>query len=433
MTFSSRLLVLLAFLVFSSSLAAPRLLIQPRDGIQPILESIGRATKSIRHKIYLFTDSRQDVIEALVAAQKRGVDVRVLLEKEPCCTAGVNTQIYLKLRNAGLNVAFTKPFRFVFTHEKSFVFDDQTAIVSTANLTGSSFTGNREYQVVLDDAERVLEIARVFDADWAGQDVDLRDARLVWSPSIVTSSGLVRGNARTQLNRFIRGAQKTLRVQHQNASDEETLRELLAARERGVAVSFVTSPKELTATADLAGLERLQQAGVTVRYLLKNYVHAKVMVADDTHAMIGSVNLTGNSIDSNRELGVILDGGEAVSQLVTQLETDFAGSVDTNPFLLPPLEGTFEATRMGEYLGRIGVFEGVITNVEQRSGVSFLKFGAGGEAPRAVVFPRAYDVFAQPFPQVYEGKRVRVQGRVQLYEGYFEIILNTAEQIQILP
>ncbi|NJK46216.1 MAG: DNA-binding protein, partial [Pleurocapsa sp. SU_196_0] len=147
----------------------------------------------------------------------------------------------------------------------------------------------------------------------------------------------------------------------------------------------------------------------------------------------GSVNLTGNSIDSNRELGVILDGGEAVAQLNAQLEADLTAGVDTNPFLLPPLEGTFEATRMGEYLGRIGSFEGVISSVEQRSAVSFLKFGAGSDAPRAVVFPRAYEVFAQPFPQVYEGKRVRVQGRVQLYDDYFEIILNTADQIQILP
>ncbi len=426
-------LALLLTLLLSTALAAPKLYIQPRDGIQPILEAIAGSKTSIRLKIYLFTDSRQDVIDALKAATKRGVDVRVLLEKEPCCAAGVNTQIYLKLREAGLNVYFTKAFKFVFTHEKSFVIDDTSAIVSTSNITGSSFASNREYQVALDDAASVAEIAKVFDADWRGEDVDLRGAKLIWSPSLTTSSGLVKGNSRERLIGFIRGATKTLRVQHQNASDEEILRELLAAQARGVQVSFITSPKELSATADLSGLERLQKAGVQVRYLLSQYVHAKVMLRDDTSAIIGSINLTGNSLNANRELAVQLEAGEAVTQLAAQLESDFKSGVDTNPFLLPPLEGVFNAVEMGQYLGRIGSFEGVVTDVESRAGVSFLKFGSTDFEPRAVIFPRAYEQFAQPFPEAYKGKRVRIQGRVQLYDDYFEVILNGADQIAVLP
>lgn len=428
-----KLLTLLLTLLLSTALAAPKLYIQPRDGIQPILTAIAGSKTSIRLKIYLFTDSRQDVIDALVAATKRGVDVRVLLEKEPCCAPGVNTQIYLKLREAGLNVQFTKAFKFVFTHEKSFVIDDASAIISTSNITGSSFSSNREYQVVLDDAPSVAEIARVFDADWKGEDVDLKGAKLIWSPSLTTSSGLVKGNARERLIGFIRGAAKTLRVQHQNASDEEILRELLAAQSRGVQVSFITSPKELSASADLSGLERLQRAGVQVRYLLSQYVHAKVMLRDDISAIIGSINLTGNSLTSNRELAVQLEAGEAVTQLSAQLEADFRAGVDTNPFLLPPLEGVFSALEMGQYLGRIGSFEGVVTDVESRAAVSFLKFGSTDFAPRAVVFPRVYEQFAQPFPDAYKGKRVRIQGRVQLYDDYFEVILGSADQITVLP
>jgi cardiolipin synthase A/B len=429
-----RWLTLSLALLFPASLAGPKLVVQPRDGIQPILTAIRQAQTSVRLKIYLFTDSRQDVIDALVAAMKRGVDVKILLEKEPCCTAGVNTQIFLKLKDAGLNVQFTKPFRFVFTHEKSFVFDNRTAFVSTSNLTGSSFSSNREYGLMLDDPDSVTEIARVFDADWAGQEIDLRDAKLVWSPSVTLANGLVRGNAREQIVRFIRSAKTSLRLEHQDASDEETLRELVAAQERGVQVSFVTSPKDLNESGDIAGLERLSKAGVSVRYLLSHYVHAKVMVADDARAMIGSINLTGNSINSNRELSVVLDDQDVVNQLASQLETDLKSGSDSNPFLLPPLEGVYEALKMSQYLGRTGSFEGVVTAVEQRSAVSFLKFGsADSAAPRAVIFPRIYDALTQPFPGAYEGKRVRIQGRVQLYEDYFEVIVNAADQIQILP
>jgi phosphatidylserine/phosphatidylglycerophosphate/cardiolipin synthase-like enzyme len=424
--------LLLALYLSVPALAAPKLYVQPRDGIAPTLEAIGAAKTSLRLKIYLFTDARQDVIAALQAATARGVNVRILLEREPCCTAGVNTQIFLKLREAGLNVQFTKAFKFVYTHEKSLVLDDRLALVSTANLTGSSYASNREYQVALDDPQDVREVARVFDADWAGEDVDLRDARLIWSPSITTSSGLVRGQARERLVRFIRGAKQTLTVEHQNASDEEILRELVAAAARGVRVRFVTSPKELTATADLAGLERLRAGGVEVRYLLTNYVHAKVMLSEHA-AMVGSINLTGNSINSNRELAVELSDAGVMTALGAQLEADVRAGVDTNPFLLPPLEGVFDALNMDQYLGRIASFEGTVTDVEMRAGVSFLKFGSTDFAPRAVVFPRAYDQFLQPFPDAYKGKRVRINGRVQLYEDYFEVILNSAEQITVLP
>ena len=77
--------------------------------------------------------------------------------------------------------------------------------------------------------------------------------------------------------------------------------------------------------------------------------------------------------------------------------------------------------------------EGVVTDVESRTAVSFLKFGSSDFAPRAVVFPRVFDQFAQPFPDAYKGKRVRIQGRVQLYDDYFEVILNGADQITVLP
>ncbi len=51
-----------------SVLASPTLYIQPRDGIAPILNAINAAKTSIRLKIYLLTESKQDVIDALSAA-----------------------------------------------------------------------------------------------------------------------------------------------------------------------------------------------------------------------------------------------------------------------------------------------------------------------------------------------------------------------------
>lgn len=428
--------VILVLLLSSAALAAPKLLIQPRDGIAPILERINAAKTSIRHKIYLFTDSRQDVIAALAAATKRGVDVRILLEREPSGTSGGNTGIFLKLKEAGLNVQLSRAFKFVFIHEKSFVFDDQTAIVSTANITGSSFGANREYQVVLDEPALVKEIADVFDADWKGEDIDLKNAKLVWSPSQIKSNGLVRGNSREKLIGLIQNARESLLLEQQSMADEEVIREISTAAQRGVKVTLVGPPNELTDTYYIAGAERLRRAGVQVKYLLTNFVHAKVIVADKRRALIGSINLSGNSLNANRELSVILErdtAPEAVDALIAQIELDASKSVDINPFGLPRLEAVQDARNMGEFVGREGTFEGVIEEVERRDAVAFLSFGKGDLAPRGVVFARSYDLFAQPFPQAYLGKRIQVRGRVQLYGDYYEVILNSPDQITVLP
>jgi cardiolipin synthase A/B len=429
-------LLLVLFACSSGVVAAPKLFIQPKDGIAPILERINNAQKSIRHKIYLFTDSRQDVIDALAKATKRGVDVKILLEREPSGTTGGNTSIFLKLKEAGLNVQLTRPFKFVFVHEKSFVFDDREAIISTANITASSFSANREYQVALDEPALVQEVARVFDADWAGQDIDLKNAKLVWSPSQTKADGTVRGNAREKLLNLIQNARESLLLEQQSMADEEVIRELSVASRRGVKVTLVGPPNELTDTYYIAGAERLRQAGVAVKYLLSNYVHAKVIVADKKRALVGSINLSGNSLNANRELGIILEretATEAVDALVQQIQADAAISMDVNPFGLPKLEAVQDARKMGEFVGREGVFEGVVEEVERRDAVAFLNFGTGATAPRGVVFARAYDSFPQPFPQVFLGKKVQVRGRVQLYGDYFEVILNSPDQITVLP
>jgi cardiolipin synthase A/B len=429
-----RVLALL-WLLLAHALAAPTLFIQPRDGIQPILDAIHAAKSSIRHKIYLFTDSRQDVIEALVAAQKRGVDVKILLEREP--SGSTNTAIFLRLREAGLNVQLTPRFRFVFVHEKSLVFDNNSAIISTGNITASSFSANREYQVKLDDPADVAEIARVFDADWNGEDIDLSQARLVWSPSVKTSNGLVKGNARENVLSMINNAKKSLLLEQAGMVDEEVIRALAAAQARGVAVTLVGSPADpLRDTYFVPGAERLRTAGITLRYLLTNYVHAKVIVADSERALVGSINISANSLDANRELALVLTkekAPQALAALEQQLLADAKAGVEVNPFTLPPVEGVQPAARIAEFIGRIVTVEGLVALVERRAAVAFIQFAKGEDGARGVVFARAYDSFPQPFPDVYAGKKVRMTGRVQLYGDYYEIILDTPSQIEVLP
>ncbi len=427
-----KLLFLLAFLL-STVLAAPRLVVQPEDGLKPLLDLIASAREEILVKMYLWTPSRLDVAEALGQAVARGVRVRVLLEREPS-GGRVDLTVFQALKDQGVEVRLTTPFRFVFVHEKSLVVDRKRAWVGTMNLTGSAFTANREYALILDDPKQVAEVVRVFEADWEGKRLDLSQALLVWAPSR-TLGGVKEGNARETLLGLIQGAKREILLEHQAMADPQVVAALKEALGRGVRVRLVGSPREPGDTYFLAGAEELGQAGAEVRFLPDPYVHAKALVVDGEVALVGSMNLSANSLNANRELAVRFtrqEAPEAFSRLLATMEKDFQAGLPENPFALPPLEGVIPWQEAPKHFGRIATVEGVIQQVEDRGTVAFLRFGPGESDLRLVVFPRNYGLFQQPFPQSYLGKKVRARGRIVLYAGYYEIVLEDPSALEVL-
>ena len=53
------------------------LIVLPDDSGKPILNAIGAATKSLRIKMFVFTDPA--LVAAVIAAHRRGVKVQVML------------------------------------------------------------------------------------------------------------------------------------------------------------------------------------------------------------------------------------------------------------------------------------------------------------------------------------------------------------------
>ncbi|GEM90446.1 phospholipase D-like domain-containing protein [Oceanithermus desulfurans] len=425
----------LALIGLAFAAPQPTLWVQPDDGVEPLIQLIDTAESSIRLKIYLWTPSRMDVVEALGRAARRGVEVRVLMEREPA-GGRPSMEVISALRDRGVELRLSKPFRFVFVHEKSMVIDDRVAWFGSGNLTGSTFKANREYMLVTERPDWVREIARVFDADWHGQRIDLSRARLVWSPDRVVR-GVREGNAREKVLGLIRGARKTLFLEQAGMVDEEVIAAIEEAVARGVDVRLVGSPADPKEnTYFVPGAERLRKAGVRLRYLPSPYVHAKVIVADGNTALVGSINMSQSSMNANRELGAILTAaGEprAFFRLLRTMEADWKNARPDNPFLLPPVEGVVPWTEAPKYYGRVVTVEGRIAQVESRTGVAFLKFDTTTDAFRLVFFPRVYGEFDQPFPEAYLGKKVRATGRIKIYAGYYEMIINSPSQLEVLP
>ena len=75
--------------------------------------------------------------------------------------------------------------------------------------------------------------------------------------------------------------------------------------------------------ANKDAIKRLAQAGVSVKTLSSPYIHAKMILVDDVKAYVGSINLSTQSMDENRELGIILSENESIKTLDETFSIDW--------------------------------------------------------------------------------------------------------------
>jgi cardiolipin synthase A/B len=139
------------------------LIVLPDDSGKPIVDAVKSATKSLRLKMFTFSDPT--LIDAVIATHRRGVDVRIMLN--PARRNGVqeNEGTRKTLTQACVKVIDSNP-KFDLTHEKSMVIDDKTAYVKSLNWQTKNLTVTRDYAVVTTHKHEVGEIIDCFEADW---------------------------------------------------------------------------------------------------------------------------------------------------------------------------------------------------------------------------------------------------------------------------
>ena len=131
------------------------LIVLPDDSVQPILDAIDGATKSLRIKMFIFTDP--SLLDAVIAAHRRGVNVRIMLNPRRRSGVSENDESRSKLEAAGIEVRDSNP-AFDVTHEKSMVVDDKTAFVKSLNWETKNLTGTRDYAIITQHKHEVEEI-----------------------------------------------------------------------------------------------------------------------------------------------------------------------------------------------------------------------------------------------------------------------------------
>lgn len=279
-----------------------KLLVQPGDGVTPIVEAINRAKKSVQ--ILIFRFDRIEVEHALAKAVSRGVLVQALIAYTNRGGERGLRKLEMRLLAAGVTVARTADDLARY-HGKMMIVDHQTLFLLAFNFTTLDIDHSRSFGVVTKHPKLVDEAMKLFEADMK------RQPYVPGHPSFLVSPL----NARKQLAAFIKGAKKELLIWDPEVSDAAMVRLLEERAKAGVDVRIIG---------------RLTKRGskLPVRKLGQRRLHTRTIIRDERQVFTGSQSLRELELNARREVGVIFRDPKIVARMSKIFEEDWATSVD---------------------------------------------------------------------------------------------------------
>lgn len=285
----------------------------PGAGFSGMYAQIDGARRSIDMEMYELADPAAE--QALAAAARRGVAVRVLLDSAYEGET-VNGPAFDYLKARGVRVRWA-PRGYIF-HIKVVSFDGRVSDISTANLEARYYSTTRDAEIVDRDPVQVRAIERTFARDWDAAPGGAPAAQTVQAPGLVWSPNTGTGTAERALVAQIRDARHAVDFSSEELSDPAISDALAQDAERGVACRvLMTRSSEWEAAFD-----KLVRAGCRVHTFPDSptalYIHEKLIIDDPGTATasmwLGSQNASETSLTRNRELGILLTaaGGGAV-------------------------------------------------------------------------------------------------------------------------
>jgi phosphatidylserine/phosphatidylglycerophosphate/cardiolipin synthase-like enzyme len=276
-----------------------KLLIQPEDGIKPILEALKNAEKSIQ--ILIFRFDRPEISKALVAAVRRGVSVQALIAYTNQGEEKNLRRLESRLIAEGVMVTRTND-DLVRYHGKMFIVDEKTVYILGFNYTHMDIDLSRSFGVAISNPGVVKEAVKLFECDSKRQKYSSDKENLVVSPV----------NARERLTEFIDGAKKRLLLYEMKISDRDFVKLLNKKISDGVEVRIL-------ARASAKG------GSIPVRRMTQR-LHLRAIMRDGEQGFIGSQSLRKLELEARREIGVIFKDKKIVKEMESVFEKDWKSS-----------------------------------------------------------------------------------------------------------
>ena len=278
-----------------------KLLIQPGEGVESLLDAINRAETCIDVAIFRFDFA--SIEDALTDAVKRGVLVRTLIAHVNGTSAEALRKLEMRLLAGGVTVARTDT-NLARYHSKYLIVDRRELFVLAFNFTHQDIEKSRAFGIVTKNRELVDEGLALFEADTKRQLYKSKSNSFIVSPV----------NARKQLTAFIKGAKEELAIYDPRLTDPAMLRLLSERLKANVSVRIIGRASE-KASQDLV-----------IRHLAKLRLHTRTIVRDRKAVFVGSQSLRTLELDGRRELGIICRDRAVVAGIIGVFEEDWTAS-----------------------------------------------------------------------------------------------------------
>jgi cardiolipin synthase len=276
-----------------------KLLIQPDNGIKPLIDALRKAKSSIR--ILIFRFDRVEIEKALIDAVVRGVSVQALIAHTNQGEEKNLRRLEMRLLAEGVTVTRTAD-DLIRYHGKMMIIDEKVLYILGFNFTHMDIDLSRSFGVAITKTSIVKEAIRLFDCDSKRRPYTKAKDDLIVSPV----------NARKRLTEFIGGTKKTLLIYEMKISDREFVKLLNKKISNGVEVRVLSRASAKSGT-------------IPVRRL-PSRLHLRALLRDGNAVFLGSQSLRKLELEARREIGVIFRDKKTVKQMEAVFEKDWKTS-----------------------------------------------------------------------------------------------------------
>ena len=273
------------------------LIVQPDDGVAPLLEAIAKAKKTLDMAIFRF--DLKEVENAAEEAVGRGVDVRALIAHTHKGPDKRLRQLELRMLEKSVTVSRTGS-ELIRYHGKYMIVDREELHVFGFNYTRNDMK-SRSFGVVTRSRPVVQEALRLFEADNLRQEFEPSADGLVVSPE----------DAREQLAIVIKRAKKSLAIYDPKVSDTQMLRLLNMRAKAGVDIRVI-------------GKVGKRAGAIQVQKLPGLRLHVRAIIRDGDTVFVGSQSLRALELDARREVGLIIKDPGIVKRLQDIFDGDWS-------------------------------------------------------------------------------------------------------------
>lgn len=266
-----------------------------------------QGSKNISIQTYELTEKR---VKSWIQEQARlGVKFQIMLENQKYQQYQNTFKKLQNERSGEQNITLKSDEHLPTTYLHSKItLADSGFWIQSSNLTHSTFANNREHLFRSQDWEMLKSLKTLFSKDFSGEDLLVSDLH----PNLVVCNL----NCRAIITDLLSSAKKAITIQTQYLTDPDLFK-IIAQKSQILDFKAIFSDTE--SNQHLPSYFWFHQ----VRLLKKPYVHTKMILIDDEILLLGSMNLSANSLDNNREIWILLLDPALIAQFKKGFSRDW--------------------------------------------------------------------------------------------------------------